>query len=203
MNKIIDKHSPLKKLSKYKLKFQTKPQITTVLQKSISIKNKLFRDFINKKDLTQKAELQIKYKNYRNMLSILMKNSKRNYFTKFFENNLRNLKNTWKSIKSILFIKSFTSNSPMLLLTYQNDNIDNPERIANIFNNYFSTTGEKTQAKTKHSRKNYTDYFSNENPDSFFLSPANKDKIKIILSYLDTKNLLDHTVSLVCLKWHF
>ena len=137
------------------------------------------------------------------MLSTLMKNSKRNYFTNFSENNLRNLKNTWKSIKSILFIKSFTSNSPMLLLTYQNGNIDNPEGIANIFNNYFSITGEKTQAKTKHSRKNYTDYLSNENPDSFFLSPANKDKIKIILSYLDTKNLLDHTVSLVYLKWHF
>ena len=118
VSKIIDKHSPLKKHSKYKLKFKTKPQITTVLQKSISIKNKLFIDFITKNDLTQKAELQIKYKNYRNMLSTLMKNSKRNYFTKFFENNLRNLKNTWKRIKSILFIKSFTSNSPMLLLTY-------------------------------------------------------------------------------------
>ena len=39
MSKIIDKHAPLKKLSKYKLKFQTKPWITTALQKSISIKN--------------------------------------------------------------------------------------------------------------------------------------------------------------------
>ena len=81
----------------------------------------------------------------------------------------------------------------MLLLTYQNDNIDNPERIVNIFNNYFSTTGEKTQAKIKYSHKNYTAYFSNENPDSFFVSPTNKDKIKIIHSYLDT-------VFLVCLK---
>ena len=34
-----------------------------------------------------------------------------------------------------------------MLLTYQNDNIDNPGRKANIFNNYFSTIGEKTQAK--------------------------------------------------------
>ena len=167
-----------------------------MLQKSISIKNKLFKDFINKKGLTQKYELPIKYKSYRNMLSTLMGNSKRNYFPKVFENNLKNLKNTWKSIKSIPFIKSFTSNSPMLLLTYQNNNIDNPERIVNIFNNYFSTTGEKTQAKIKHSHKNYTAYLWNENPDSFFVSPTNKDKIKIIHSYLDT-------VSLVCLKWHF
>ena len=42
------------------------------LEKSISIKNKLFSDFINKKDLIQKTELHIKYRN-RNMLSTLMK----------------------------------------------------------------------------------------------------------------------------------
>ena len=94
MSKIIGKHPPLKKLSKYELKFKTKLWITTALQKSIFIKNKLFRDFINKKDLTQKTELQIKYRSYRHMLSILMKNSKQNYFTKYFENNLKNLKNT-------------------------------------------------------------------------------------------------------------
>ena len=61
-------------------------------------------------------------------------------------------------------MKSSSSNSPMLP-TYQNDNIDNPERIANIFNNYFSTTGEKTQAKIKHSHKHYTDYLTDENHD--------------------------------------
>ena len=78
-------------------------------------------------------------------------------------------------------MKSSSSNSPMLL-TYQNDNNDYPERIANIFNNYVSTIGEKTQAKIKHSHKHYTDYLTNENPDSFSLSPTNKEEIKIILS---------------------
>ena len=184
MSNIIDKHAPLKKLSKYKLKFKTKPWITMALQKSISIKNKLFSDYINKKDLSQKTELHIKYKSYRNMLSTLMKKSKQNYFTKFFENNLKNLKNTWKGIKSIISMKSSFSNTPTLL-TFQNENIDNPERIANIFNNYFSTIGEKTQAKIKHSHKKYTDYLSNENPDTFFLSPTNKEEIKFILSSLD------------------
>ena len=81
-------------------------------------------------------------------------------------------------------MKSSFSNTPTLL-TFQNENIDNPERIANIFNNYFSTIGEKTQAKIKHSYKKYTDYLSNENPDTFFLSPTNKEEIKFILSSHD------------------
>ena len=67
MNRILDKHAPLKKLSKYKLQFKTKPWITMALQKSISIKNRLFSDYINKKDLSHKTELHIKCKSYRNM----------------------------------------------------------------------------------------------------------------------------------------
>ena len=43
------------------------------------------------------------------------------------------------------------------LLAYQHESIDNPERIANILNNYFSTIGEKTNAKIKHSLNNYID----------------------------------------------
>ena len=82
MSNIIDKHAPLKKLSKYKLKFKTKPWIFTAMQKYISI-NKLFRDFIDKKDLTQKTELQIECKSCRK--TTLVKNSKRTIATRFLK----------------------------------------------------------------------------------------------------------------------
>ena len=71
------------------------------------------------------------------------------------------------------------------LLTFQNETIDNPKRIANIFNNYFSTIGKKTQTKIKYSYKNYTDYLTKENPNSFFLTPTDKEEIQLILSSLD------------------
>ena len=60
------------------------------------------------------------------------------------------------------------------LLTYQNESIDNPDRIANNFNNYFSTIGEKTNAKIKHSHKNHTDYLADENTDWLFLFQLTK-----------------------------
>ena len=41
-------------MNKYKLKFRSKPCITTGLQKSISVKNKFLTDFIKKKDLLKK-----------------------------------------------------------------------------------------------------------------------------------------------------
>ena len=40
--------SPFKRIDKYMLK--SKPWITLGLQKSVSVKNKLFTNFINKKD---------------------------------------------------------------------------------------------------------------------------------------------------------
>ena len=35
-------------------------------------------------------------------------------------------------------------------LTFQNETIDNPKRIANILNNYFRTINKKTHAKIKY-----------------------------------------------------
>ena len=129
------------------------------------------------------------------MLPTLMKKSKQNYFTKFFENNLKNLKNTWKGIKSIISKKSPFSNS-LTLLTFQNENIDNPERIANIFNNYFSIIGEKTQAKIKHiksilitSQMKILTHFS--------FHQLTKKKSNLFSPLLISINLLDHTVSQV------
>ena len=183
MNNILDKHALFKNITKYKLKFRTKPWITPALQKSISIKNKFFKNYIKKKDITQKNELHNNYKIYRNLISTLMKTSKQNYYSKYFESNLTNIKNTWKGIKSIISMRSSSSVTPTLL-TFQNETTDNLKRIASIFNNDFSTISKKTQAKIKYSYKKCTDYLTNENPNSFFLSPKDKEEIKLILSSL-------------------
>ena len=83
-NLILDKYLPLKKLTKQKLKFKTKPWITPGLQKSISVKNKLLTKFIKLKEPTLKNEAHTKYKLYRNMLAMLLKRSKHKYFSSFF-----------------------------------------------------------------------------------------------------------------------
>ena len=57
MNSISDKHAPLKKDNKYKLKFKTKLWITPVLQKSISIENNLLKKFIPAKDPQIKKDI--------------------------------------------------------------------------------------------------------------------------------------------------
>ena len=61
-----------------------------------SLKIHLLTKYIKLKDVTLKTEAQIKYKQYRTLLSTLMKESKRYYFRNYFQNNLN--KSTWTGI---------------------------------------------------------------------------------------------------------
>ena len=126
-----------------------------------------------------------------------MKKSKQNYFTKYFESNIKNLKNTWKGIKSIISLKNSASSSPNLL-NFNNELTSDPLKIANVFNNYFSSIGEKAQSKLRFSNKTYTDYLQGDNLNSFFITPTDsKEVISIISSLSDNKSsehlqLLNH-----------
>ena len=68
--------------------------------------------FVKSNDINQENEIHIKYKQYRNLISTLEKRSKRFYFTKFFNDNLNNLKNSCKGIKSFISIKILSHSSP-------------------------------------------------------------------------------------------
>ena len=52
------------------------------------------------------------YKTYRDLFSTVMKQSKQIYYTKYFENNWNNIKNTWKGIKTTISIKNIISTVP-------------------------------------------------------------------------------------------
>ena len=66
------------------------------LLKTISCQN-----FFNWKTLVKKGGPH-KYKKYRNILSTLLKKSKQFYFTRFFQENIKDLKNIWRKIKKII-----------------------------------------------------------------------------------------------------
>ena len=94
INILLDTYAPLKRIDKYKLRFNSKPWITLGLQKSILVKTKLLTKFINVKHPILKEEIHIEYKNYRSLLSTLMKKSKQAYYNKCFETNWNDIKDT-------------------------------------------------------------------------------------------------------------
>ena len=155
INKLLDPYAPLKRINKYKLKFKSKPWINLGLQESISVKNKLLTNFINKKDPILKEEFHTKYKIYRNLLSTLMKKSKQTYYDKYFEKNCNNINNTWKAIKSFTSLKTVPSLVPTVLSLHNGDIITNPYNIANTFNNYFAPIAETSKKTIRYSHKHF------------------------------------------------
>ena len=183
----MDVHAPLKKVNKYKLKFKKKPWVTPALQKSISIKNNLLKEFITAKDSQVKGRYHNEYKDYRNMLSTILKRSKTNYYSHYFETNWNSIKNTWKGLKSILNIKNISAEIPETL-SVDGTTISNPMEISNIFNNYFSSIATKTKLNISFSHKHFSDFFKNRSNISFFVSPTDKTEIEDVISSLDSNN---------------
>ena len=90
---IIDRHAPLKQMTKSEVKFMAKPWITTAIPKSIKKKNKLFKIY-----LKNKCEYNhCKYKIYRNKLKHLVIVSKKLYCNDYFTKNLNNIKKRGKA----------------------------------------------------------------------------------------------------------
>ena len=64
-----------------------------------------------------------------------------------------------------------------------------------------SSTGEKTQSKTRFSNKNYTDYLHDENFNSFFITPTDhQEDISIISSPSDNKSFYPNSIATRILK---
>ena len=123
INILLDTYAPLKRINKCKLKFKSKPWLTLGLQKSISVKNKLLTNYINKRYPILKEELHTQYKIYKNLLFTLIKKSKQAYYDKYFERNWNKIKNTWKGIKSLISLKTVASRVPTVLSLYDGDTI--------------------------------------------------------------------------------
>ena len=90
-----------------------------------------------------------------------------------------------KEINTIILIKNITTTIPQSI-GLNNRTITDPTSMSNVFNNYFTSIAEKTKSNIKFSPKQYTDYLSSTNTNTFFLTPTDKNEIAFIISSLDS-----------------
>ena len=111
-----------------------------------------------------------------------MKKSKQAYYDRYFEKNWKNIKNTWKGIKSLISLKTVASSISSVLSLDNGDTITNSYDIANTLNNYFPSIAETTKKNIKCTHKHFSDYLSNESGSTIFLQPTNKEEVANIIS---------------------
>ena len=136
INKTINKHAPLRRISNRKQKLLAKPWLTAGLRKSIRVNNALF--------LTSDWD---KYKFYRNKIISLTRLSKANYYQSFFDLNIRNVRQTWKGINELIgSCKKKNKRNPINFIRSNPNEVptSDPKEISDILNRYFATVGQKT-----------------------------------------------------------
>ena len=185
LDKLIEKHAPLQTLSRGSKQRTNKPWITKGIIKSMYTRNKLFQSYQREKNPILKCELLTKYKSYRNLITILCKQSKDQYYKSYFATNLHNSKSIWKGINSILGRSKNNKNSSVKSLLVDNSVCSDPQIIANTFNNFFSKVADNVRRKIPQPFYRYSDYLSNPNPNSLFLTPTDSTEILDFINTLD------------------
>ena len=182
LNKIVNKHAPIKQISRRQAKQLTKPWITRGIRASIKIKNKLFA-----------SGQEERYKYYRNKICRLTRISKRNYFNNYFNDNLTNMKKMWSGINGLLNRKGKNTKDISALKDGHNGDktINEPYLIANKLNEHFATVGSNLASKIPLVEQTFQNYLNKMKPteNSFFFSPVTSDEVEHeILSIPNSKS---------------
>ena len=114
--------------------------------KSLKKRRDLHSRYLRAKNPENKQTIFQEFKLYRNMLVILIRKSKKNHFNKYFSDNIKSLKKTWKGIKNIIQLKNNKESFPTCILD-KDSSLTDPSEIENTFNTYFSSIGKTLQSK--------------------------------------------------------
>ena len=104
IEKLIDEMAPMKKLTAKEIGLKQRPWITTGLLKSMSSRDKLYKDFVAEKDPLLRSEKFTSYKQKRNMVTTLLRRSKNDYYNMFFMEHKSNVKKTWLGIRDLISV---------------------------------------------------------------------------------------------------
>ena len=124
------------------------------------------------KDPIAKSELHVSYKEQRNKIRDVIRQSRERFLDDFFSKNITNIKNTWKGIKSLIKMNNSNRGQPSSLMV-NNKLISKPKQVAETFNEYFSSIADKLQNKIKHVDKDFSSYLKKANPFNFFIMLTN------------------------------
>ena len=136
LQRLTDKHAPVKKASKSMRRKLQKPWITKGMLKSIRKRHKLYISHFFSADPKKVKQ----YKTYSNKLNKIINIAKKKYFEAQFALNKANVKMTWKLIGTIVNRKKKkTETIPKLI--YKNKCFTDRKDICNKLNEYFINVG--------------------------------------------------------------
>ena len=126
-----------------------KPWISKEILQKCKERDSLLKCISYEDDPVLICNLRNAYKKLRNEITKDKRDSKKSYYSSYFEENKQKSSEIWKGIRSLVNIKSSKS-STIKLLDENSNLVSDPNKISCVFNNYFSTIGHITFNKEFH-----------------------------------------------------
>ena len=187
---ICDKHAPLRKnnSTSHSKCVPKNPWVTKAILKSIKKKYKLYKRY-RSSNFDQKYERE--YKVYRNILTTVLKNAKRVYYSNMFNDNKQDSGKTWKIVNELLNPgKEHTASLEIEELVVNKvdevKSVFSAKEIAEELNDYFVTVGPKLATKIPETQINLKEFLGEKNNKSLFWRPVTEQEVFDILFALDS-----------------
>ena len=173
----VQRHAPIKKLSKKELQATSKPWITREVENLIKHRDKLFK---RKKRQPNNEDISSLYNQFRNRVNREVKKYKKTYYKIYFEDSKSDIKKTWEGIKSLIN----NSNSSLKISQLKNNGriIDDPEGIVAGLNNFFVNVGPNVERDVPVTP-------SDKIPPDKYL--GNRNQFNFLIAYISTEDVLD------------
>ena len=101
------------------------------------------------------------------MLNQVIRLSKGQYHSSYFEKFKHDAKQVWKGINTLLR-RNKSKNSQDVTLNITGRLISDPKSVANAFNNFFTSVAQNLVHKLAPSNKHFKNYLNDPNSDSLF-----------------------------------
>ena len=118
-----------------------------------------------------------KYKKYNSLYNKLLRVARKIYYENKFKEYYKDIKRTWDTIREALGNRKHKKGIPSFFRE-GNVIIRGNKQIADGFNKFFSTIGNKLADKIAHSVKHFKDFLSNRVVNEFVFAPVTPDVVK-------------------------
>ena len=198
----IEKYMPKVTTKFNKHKHRKTPWITSGLVKSIKFRDKLYLKLKSTpSESSLYSQLKINLSTYNKILKKAIREAKQSYYYKQFNKYKNDMKNTWKTIKTIICNTNKNTDMPNSFIIDGNK-IDDKQTIADRFNSFFTNIGKDLATKiTPPKNKLFQDFLKKPVKSVCNFHHTTEEDILKIINNLKPKTSKGHdSMSSVLLK---
>ena len=184
---VYDTHFPEKQTRFKRAKHKIQPWMTNELLHTITVKDKFYVRYHKAKHNTpSKFKLKHHMDSLNQRINHMIIQAKESYYSNEIEKNKNDMKKTWNTINNILNKQNVKSNYPPFFLL-NDKKIEEPQDIANEFNTFFASIGQKLAEEITQPPKSATEYLEQKTNPTLNFKPVTSPDIQKIINNLQPK----------------